>query len=107
MRLPSDSEIREIREMFHAAFQQWKGRENTPELCKEIERKVISLMQKARTKGIIPLEFRAFRFDIRPPEDNPKGLSFFPEDEYTQDALHQVWYTLENVDDPHKFKNKS
>lgn len=86
----------------------WAGREDSPELRGEIERKVISIMQKARVKGLIPREFKAFRFEVKPrtnKEEDRANLCFFPMDEYTDEALHQVWYLTENVDDPKRFKN--
>lgn len=100
----SDKDVREIKAMFLSSFAEWQGRKDSPEFRKEIGDTVVKIMQRARVKKLLTLEFKPFRFDVFPMTDNPERLIFDGADDYSKEALQQVWFLLNKVDDPKRYK---
>lgn len=103
---PSDKDIREMKELFLAAFSSWNGRRDNPALRNEIQKTVTDLLQKARVKKLIPLEFKPFRIKVFPHPDNKNSLIFDGDDDYTTKCIEQIWYLFNAVDDPNRYKEE-
>ncbi len=108
MNTASDRTVREIQNLFDQAMASWSGRTVDDDLKKEIAATCVKIMNKARVKGLIEMSFQPFKFSARPlSEDQPGNLIFWPEDEYTEGALKEVWFLFNRLDDPNRFEGKA